>query len=588
MSVDAKSIIQRRDGTLVKGLIRFVQRLCRLSPVGEYFLLGAGLLSLLFSSVILAQKRQFWLDEVISYLAVTDPSICRVVAAVGDAMDTCPPLYCVVGWIWTFFFGASEISLRFFSSLGVSAGLASLWITLRRHYSLLPVSLGVLCVFCLSPVVLRQNSEARMYGLFLGLTGLAVSLYDLIIVKERPGWVACGMNSVIHCMLVYTHYFGLLYSVAIMLSGVMSGSLSRHSRRGLFLSILAGWLTLIPWVGAMMRQLSLAQDGYWIPVPSLTILLNVYSFGWSGYLTRIHPGLSLGASWGAVGILSVLLVFCLSKGLGTERACGFRREDDRSAKLYRPVPMHLLILAGSFLAVPPVIWICSQLTISLFVDRYMLPTILGCGIIATTFFHFLLEEPVLSKGISGRLHAVPRARGVGQAERAFAVSLVLFAIGFPLVAAFSWKEGDRHSVKEDLALHADLLIATESPHLYFPRYHYSSSPERYVLVFERGRWEDRQFAVRKRYYPHLRIADSESFEAEHAKFLYLAMNPESGGRTRWFKGTLIGNPRFRCRLVWSGGDLQMWLVERRLRPGAEEKKHTSGREGTCGHTGDVV
>src|SRR5262245_58044166 len=135
----------------------------------EYAVPALAVVSLIASCVIVSSKSYFWTDELETYLLVGDQSFRHMMIAFGDKFTTVPPLYFVLGWLWAKAFGVTEVSLRLFSSLGMSVACVVTWIILRRNYRAWPSVFGTLGAFCLTDLVLAQNAEARMYGLFFAV-----------------------------------------------------------------------------------------------------------------------------------------------------------------------------------------------------------------------------------------------------------------------------------------------------------------------------------------------------------------------------------------------------------------------------------
>jgi uncharacterized membrane protein len=181
----------------------------------EYIVPALAIASLIISCILISSKKFFWNDELFSYYFLADPSFTHMLGAFHDKLNNTPPLYFLLGWLWAKVFGSTELSLRLFSSLGMCIACAITWITLRRTYNFWSTSIGVLSVFCTSNLILSQNAEARMYGLFLVLCALGLFQYDLINRSSRFTWKLLLSNSCIHAAIVNTHLFGLFYSTAI-------------------------------------------------------------------------------------------------------------------------------------------------------------------------------------------------------------------------------------------------------------------------------------------------------------------------------------------------------------------------------------
>ena len=75
-------------------------------------------------------------------------------------------------------FGASELSLRILSSLTFCLALTVTYALLIKRYHYIASALATASAFGLSIMVLDQNAEARMYGLYLAFVALALLLFD--------------------------------------------------------------------------------------------------------------------------------------------------------------------------------------------------------------------------------------------------------------------------------------------------------------------------------------------------------------------------------------------------------------------------
>ena len=184
----------------------------------EYVMPGLAIASLVISCIIVSSKKYFWNDELYSYYFLADQSFTHMMAAFHDKINNTPPLYFVLGWLWAKVFGSSELSLRLFSSLGTSFACLIVWITLRRTYNFWSASIGTLAVFCTSELILSQNAEARMYGLFVAFCALGLLLYDVINKNLKCSWSIIWGNFFTHAAIIHTHLFGPFYSGAVLVS----------------------------------------------------------------------------------------------------------------------------------------------------------------------------------------------------------------------------------------------------------------------------------------------------------------------------------------------------------------------------------
>ena len=71
------------------------------------------------------------------------------------------------------------------------------WVSLRTVYDIRSTAIGILTVFGTSPLIADQNSEARMYGLFLAITSLLILQFQLNNRTEAHGRGLLASNACI-------------------------------------------------------------------------------------------------------------------------------------------------------------------------------------------------------------------------------------------------------------------------------------------------------------------------------------------------------------------------------------------------------
>lgn len=273
-------------------------------PYWEYLLPALAIVSLIVSCIYISANKFFWNDELFSYYFTSDPSFTGMLSAFHDKINNTPLLYFLLGWIWDKAFGSSELSLRLFSSLGMCVALVVTWVTVRRHFGLWQTAIGVLGVFCTSEVILLQNAEARMYGLFLALTAFALLLYDNFYRIHQPSTKLLVLNACVHIAIVHTHLFGGFYSGAILLSMLAADRFYNLFRPKVYLSVILSWLTIILYIPSFLNQADAGNPRTWLPEPIFRDLLDMFHFHTS---TFFHPSL-----------LMLLLVLSVMQYFGRE------------------------------------------------------------------------------------------------------------------------------------------------------------------------------------------------------------------------------------------------------------------------------
>ncbi|MBC6989895.1 glycosyltransferase family 39 protein [Hymenobacter sp. BT491] len=381
----------------------------------EYLLLGAAVASLLLSCVIISSKKYYWNDELFSYYMTSEPSLGRMLAAFHDKLNNTPLLYFLLGWGWDKLFGSAELSLRLFSSLGMAAALLLTWATLRRTYALWATATGTLLVFCTSKVILNQNADARMYGLFLALSALAILFYDTYYRNQKLSNKQLLLNFCVHAAIIHTHLFGGFYSAAILLAFIITDRLLNIYRPKLYLSILLSWITFVFYLPSFLIQADAGKPRTWLPKPNYLDLLSIYNIKNARFIDKYFL-------IGFVMIIAFFLLLQITKSKATFI---------RNLKInYSELP--ILVIGSILILVPFAIWVISLTIKPIFYDRYMIPSSLGWVI----FIAFIFSKiPPVQAGISK--------------ERTFSIISIISLIFIclliihPLSKAYSFRKQNR-------------------------------------------------------------------------------------------------------------------------------------------------
>jgi hypothetical protein len=528
----------------------------------DALMLAAGCLSLTIACVIVSPKKYFWNDELFSWYLVADPSFSRMWKAFGDELNNTPPLYFLLGWGWARLFGASELSLRLFSSLGFSAAVVLVWAVLRRVYGFWPASIGTLVVFLTSKIVLIENSEARMYGLFVALAAAAVYQFESLDRRDRYTFKDLAGVALLHGALVNTHLFGPFYSGAVLVAFALVDLHRKIPRWGIYVAIVIGWLCFLFYLPTFLVQIGAGRPRAWMPVPVPGDLIALV-------------GLS-SASFVDVRFLSLLL-----GGLALAYAVSAPRAGDGSVAA-PAAERTLLTVAFAFVAVPAGTWLISRLVKPIFWDRYLAPSIIGYCIIVTH--------------LTARYGEV---RGKSFVSRVVLAVVALLVLIYPIWFATTREWDDRPGSKDEHFGYQDLPIALQGSGGFLERVHYARNPERYYFILdedaalrkESGMFGPQQYkhmAAWKRNYPETlgrHILTSETFLGRFPRFLVFqdhardcpelvygleyARRWEGMNCPQWLGMRLVGNPDYTVSRV---GELTSWiifLVERNGSPRAD-------------------
>lgn len=478
-------------------------------------------------------KKPFWADELTCVYLIQDHSFVHMIHALAGGADVVPPFYYVSAWAWARVAGVSQLSLRLHSWFWISIAFAFTWAVMRRRYGYWPASAGCTAAFCLSRLVIYHNSETRFYAVFLGVVAFGVWVFDRINESDRISLGQMALIAMAHAAMVYTHVFGVLYSGSILLAWLMADARQRRWRPFVYASVVAGWLAFLPWLPIFRHQTGIFQHASWIPIPTVTDLLEAFTH-------KVNLPLAL----------IIIIGFVLLSGR------------QRAGKMPRPQTSGqeaLFLLGAIFIVlVPLALWIVSRLARSVFWDRYMIPSTIGWAIILS----FLCEELGLGLGSTG---------GIGPW-----VLPALF-LAFPLFQALLHPRlplPNRERLPTGLQ---GLPIAVQTPHTFLPRMYYLGTNNNYYYVLD---WEasvdprsqpgsniyDQTVDGLRRFYAFSHVVDSADFLAEHPRFLYLDQHENA-----WLDLRLRSNAQYKLTLIpretpgllpadSDGADV--WLVER--------------------------
>lgn len=499
--------------------------------------LAAGAV-LLVCCALLSPKRWMWMDELLSYQLAADPSWWHMIQALGDQVDTSPPLYFSLTWLWSAVFGASPLSLRLFSALGFAIALLLCWRLVRRRFGFWAASLSVPLVFLGSHVLYEQNVQARFYGLFMALAVWAVERCDALIRERRPDKRLLLTNAAAHAGLILIHPFGLVYSCALLACLLLWDLLQRrwNGRLRVYGSFALGWAPFFMWLGPFLRQLEVGEPCFWLPVPE---------WGWMHNCMTL--GLQLG--WLLLAVAAAVVLAWLDRRIESPSSDGLAPAAGR---------LHLLLL-GLVLAfgVPLVAWLWSQIGRPVFLDRYMLPGLVGWVLILS------LPASRVDAAWSATAGDTAPGRWWRRVRQAVVLALVGLALAIPVWRA--WREDPKPVPgRGELIGLPDLPVAVESPHKYLPRrFYHPEAPYFFILDWEAAMQpgglanstvDYKVMSAMKRHYPEHAIVSGERFLAEHDRFLLLDEDERL-----WSEHRLERNPAYRVRRLRG----RLHLVERR-------------------------
>jgi hypothetical protein len=522
---------------------------------GEYAVPLLAIISLLISCVVVSNKKFFWNDELLSFYLLSDPSFTHMMGAWGDTFNQAPPLYFILGWLWAKFLGTTELSLRLFSSVMICIALTLVWIVLRRTYNFWAASIGALSTFCLSELVLYHNAEVRMYGLFAATCALGLLQFDSINRRQECSWKISVTNTLIHGSIVLTHLFGVLYSGAILFAFILRDRYFRVFRLKVYLSIILGWMFLIPFIPSIVHQSN--NHAKWFSRISASQLFGYYIF-----TSKLE-----------VLFLFLLLISIFMYILQVIDKRGEEKITASSVNGFLDAEFSLLVLAGTFMLVPVIAWIISRTITPLLNERYIIPTTaISWSIILAYLSSRILPIPQSTRLTYGKLNFFNK-------QNLILSTLILIFIISPIRYArhpeINLPQGflEKPGVNDDSYGYTTLPIAVELGHDFLTRFHYSPKRNRYFHILD---WENAlkdtssafatgdytHLAALKRHYNFINSIQGEEFLHKYKRFLVLN-EPEIN--RNWFEVKIKNNSMYKVRFLgnvkgqWQ--PLELFLVE---------------------------
>ncbi len=394
----------------------------------------------------------FWYDELATLSLVADRSMAHMVRAIANGAENNPPLYELLMRAWSAAFGTNELSLRLVTGLFAGAALVVLWFLLRRHYTTRATAAGIAVAFFGSEPLLDQLNFARFYGLFIFAVAIVLLVADSANRNERTGRRLLVATFFANLLLVFSHAFGGFYSAAILGALILADLLEHRFRPALYGSAVGAWLVFTMWVPAVISQGQMNQPRSWLVSPTRG---DLYAL-----LHRQTLWLPLAAI-----VLAVSQAVWRNRQVEREQTAA-----DTEARYRTP----LVLMGVALICLVPANFLLAKLSLPVFLDRYLLPSILGWGIIVAQMVNGSSSSAASRHGV-----VVGRHTPVG----------IVWAVFFGLLAAYPLIYAARKPRVERPALVVTdelrgLPVVVESAFDFWQMAHYAdrgAQPYRYLL-----------------------------------------------------------------------------------------------------------
>jgi hypothetical protein len=402
---------------------------------------GAFVFALFFLliSLYISSRRLFWYDEVFTTLTVRLPewgSMWR--ALVEDNWDPMPIGYFAVVRPFDQWFGGREIGIRLPSALAVVAGMLLVYDSARRMSDRLHGFLAMALLTC--SLLPYYAYEGRSYGLYFLMASL--SLWSWI--TGRPAW-AFGA---IFFVGVLMHYYLVLCLAPFVIEELYQWRLGRRPGARIFAGIAGAMSALMVLAPQILASRKNYGGTFWARPALWKLPLVINDLVPAGMLLL------------GVGIVWILLV------------------DQRKAVM--PEPMTPGERVSWFFALIPLLGFLTAKTVTnAYHSRYLIGALPGIAVAVSALVwrryqaHRLVSAGLLIMvaGYGGflELNAASRVETIAAFGPAQERTREMLRMEDGL-----WRDGRKYIVLPDYHL------------LYLEARYYSSHPERYVLLTERG------------------------------------------------------------------------------------------------------
>jgi mannosyltransferase len=210
-------------------------------------------------------RQGFWYDE--SYTALLVGRGPGEMLRLLPQLESTPPLYYCVAWVWARVFGAHEAGLRSLSALCGTLTIPVAYLAARKLLANWRSASIVAALTACNPFLVWYSQEARAYAMLVLLS--ACTLLAFAYARERPRASAVALWALACALALLTHYYAVIIVVPEAAWMLYEHRHSRAVQRGIGAIVLVG-LALTP---LAIRQ-SGNRSNHWIAHSSYLLRLR--------------------------------------------------------------------------------------------------------------------------------------------------------------------------------------------------------------------------------------------------------------------------------------------------------------------------
>ena len=302
------------------------------------------------STLAIALRQGMWTDEFFTFYVSSQPSVRELIRAIREGVDNSPPLYFLILHSLRPLLGSSAAALRLPSMLGVGLMCVTVFAFGLRRYPALYAAVAMLFA---ANALQDFASEARAYGLVLGLTGAALYCWQSAAEGRRRKWNIPLMSFSLMAA-ISLHYFAVFLLIPLSLGELVRKYTARKLDVAMLAALIVTPVALLPHLTLIQAEKPFLQY-FW----SKAIIDNLIFFFNQDYfrvLEYLLPAIPILAIWPSKPTAA----------------------DDR-----RGLAAHEWTAVASLAAMPVVVFLIAKYTTGTFVDRYVSWAVLGFSLVLT-------------------------------------------------------------------------------------------------------------------------------------------------------------------------------------------------------------
>lgn len=343
------------------------------------FLVFAGALT----AALFFKENRLWMDEILSYLLISDPSLTHLNSAVVSGFEQTPPVFANLYWLIAHTISPNVVFLKTVSIFIFSSTLALFYRYTTRLVGTPLVNfvlIAGLAAFTYLNITLATQIRSYVVFLFLGYVYFTI-IHRLTRQPSHTGLLVAHVG--VGLLLTLTHNFGLFYLAA---AGAFFGLLWLWSKEGRYWYVLGtfgliGVVWLLAWYPYFAVQAKTGEPHSWIPLPTFVTFFRITGELTPTLANKIEeltgtlPLLAIGRVVGLIALFGYIALPRIRRGF--------------KAAVADPAFMLYLLAGFLYLTTLVITLVVSLVHTSVFISRYLWPSHLLVIYQLVYAFHYL-------------------------------------------------------------------------------------------------------------------------------------------------------------------------------------------------------